>query len=90
MRLGAANPKKEKEAGKAAAGKEGKDSGKVTSLTLKRFYRPEDISKDLAYKSSSYHEVGGLLVLFAQQGLVYDSESHMCFLHQRVVCPVCR
>ena len=56
MRLGAANTKKDKEAGKAGAGK---DSGKVTSLTLKRFYRPEDVSKELAYKSSSYHEVGG-------------------------------
>ena len=31
--------------------------GKVGSLTVKRFYRPEDISREQAYKAGSYYEV---------------------------------
>lgn len=57
VRLGAAGPGKggkAKDGDKAGKAKEG---DKVASITLRRFYRPEDISKEQAYKAASYHEV---------------------------------
>lgn len=57
VKLGAAGAKgKDKE--KAGGSSKGKE-GKVASLTVRRFWRPEDISKEQAYKASSYHEVRG-------------------------------
>ena len=31
----------------------------VTGLTLRRYYRPEDIDQDRAYKAPSFYSVGG-------------------------------
>ncbi|PSC75867.1 DNA (cytosine-5)-methyltransferase 1-like [Micractinium conductrix] len=38
-------------------GKKGGDASKLAPLTVKRFWRPEDISADQAYKAASYYEV---------------------------------
>lgn len=50
---------KDKEAGGSSKGKKAGGEERVASLTVRRFYRPEDISKDHAYEATSYHEVRG-------------------------------
>jgi DNA (cytosine-5)-methyltransferase 1 len=72
VRLGAAEAKKGKKGAKGSMGPDSEDEGetskkgkgktrggdgKVSTLTVRRFYRPEDISQEQAYKAASFYEV---------------------------------
>ena len=50
----AAGAEEEAAAGSSKAGAAGKAP---SSLTVRRFYRPEDISREQSYKAASYYEV---------------------------------
>jgi hypothetical protein len=86
VRLGAAGAGAGKGKGKkgaAAADEEAAGSGKAgagkapSSLTVRRFYRPEDISREQSYKAGSYYEV------YASGGWVLGSCGLLqaCWLH---------
>ncbi len=71
MRLGArgAGGKKAAREGAAAAPKAG---AKVGDITVRRFFRPEDISEDKAYESQSYHEVRGIFFIFLLINCIFN------------------
>lgn len=50
-------PRKTKKAAAAANDDEDEDEDDVSTLTVRRFYRPEDISEDTAYKAGSYYDI---------------------------------